>query len=107
MFTPTKYQAAAIQTVDANVIVNACPGSGKTSILAIKMENLIEKYKVQPSDCMALTHTNVAVSNLRRRLDDITIHSEAVTISTIHSFAMKLVQDDVPERWLIIVMQLM
>jgi len=48
--------------------VRACPGSGKTTILAIKLLLLASKWSAAHQGICVLTHTNVACDEIRTRL---------------------------------------
>lgn len=48
--------------------VQACPGSGKTTLVAVKLLILSKKWSAKHQGICALTHTNVACDEIRERL---------------------------------------
>ncbi len=48
--------------------VQACPGSGKTTLVAAKLLILVNKWSVSHQGICVLTHTNVACDEIRERL---------------------------------------
>lgn len=52
-----------------NVFLKACPGSGKTEVLAIKVEYEKEKWKLSNQGFAVLTFTNSAEKEINNRLD--------------------------------------
>lgn len=84
------------QIVDFNegaILVKAGPGSGKTRVLIERIKNLVKKKK--RCKILALTFSNLAADEMKERLEednDIEEYVENVTVGTIHSFALDLVQ---------------
>lgn len=75
-----------------NVLVLAGPGSGKTRVLVHRIAYLIRMRREDPRDILVLTYNRHAAAEIRARLrhlvgDD----AGAVTISTCHALAMRLV----------------
>lgn len=73
---------------DDNAVVMACPGSGKTRTIAYKIA-----YKLSSMDddryVIAITYTNNAADEIKRRVSDMGISVERLWIGTIHSFCLK------------------
>ena len=81
-------------------MVVAGPGTGKTQILTLRIANILARTDVEPENILALTFTEAAAANMRKRLSKL-IGSSAhqVVISTFHSFANDIIQnnpDDFP-----------
>jgi ATP-dependent DNA helicase RecQ len=75
-----------------NVLVLAGPGSGKTRVLVHRIAYLIRVRREDPRDILVLTYNRHAAAEIRARLrhlvgDD----AGAVTVSTCHALAMRLV----------------
>lgn len=87
-------QKEAVDTIDGPVMVVAGPGTGKTQVLALRIANIIKKAGVQADDILCLTFTNSGVRAMRERLFSL-IGPEAlrVSISTFHSFGMKMIEE--------------
>ncbi len=82
-------QKEAVDTVEGPVLVIAGPGTGKTHILTLRIANILAKTQAVPESILALTFTESAARNMRRRLVDIIgeIEAQKVTITTFHGFA--------------------
>ena len=73
-----------------NLLLTACPGSGKTRTLIAKLVAEIEDVRGTPKSICCITYTNTAVQEIEQRAteqlqagDDRHIH-----VSTIHSFCL-------------------
>lgn len=86
-------QREAVDTTEGPVMVLAGPGTGKTQILTLRIANIMRRSDVPASAILALTFTNAAAANMRRRLVSI-VGSEGynVSIFTFHSFANTLIE---------------
>ncbi len=71
-----------------NVLITACPGSGKTRVLthklAIELGGVKSKEKL-----VALTFTNRAADEIRRRVAKFNIETNQLWTGTIHSFCLE------------------
>jgi DNA helicase-2/ATP-dependent DNA helicase PcrA len=81
-------QKLAVDTIEGPVMVVAGPGTGKTQILTLRIANILRKTQMNPRNILALTFTDNAAQNMRKRLIKI-IDTAAygVGIYTFHSFA--------------------
>jgi len=108
----TKSQLAAITTQDADVLVSAAAGSGKTAVL---VERIIQKItnETKPVDIdrlLVVTFTNAAAAEMRQRIADalneqLYLHPEnenlhrqlallsGASITTIHGFCHSLLRE--------------
>lgn len=74
--------------------VAACPGSGKTTVLLAKLKLLVDRIPLENgAGICVLSHTNVAVDEIRKRLSDYAgkLLSYPNYIGTIQSFVDKFV----------------
>ncbi len=74
--------------------VSACPGSGKTTVLLAKLKLLADRMPFDDnSGVCVLSHTNVAVDEIRKRLScyEDKLHSYPNFIGTIQSFIDRFV----------------
>lgn len=101
MYTPN--QQTAINTIDQNLQIIACAGSGKTQVISERVINILKsKPDVKPANIIAFTFTEKAGAELKARilklckeqLPGITGLSE-MYIGTIHGWCMKTLQDNV------------
>ncbi|MBI5153277.1 MAG: ATP-dependent helicase [Parcubacteria group bacterium] len=86
-------QREAVDAIDGPVVVLAGPGTGKTQILTLRIANILRRTDAAPDSILALTFTEAAASNMRKRLFEI-IGAPAyrVRISTFHGFCNDLIQ---------------
>jgi DNA helicase II / ATP-dependent DNA helicase PcrA len=86
-------QREAVDSIEGPVMVVAGPGTGKTQVLTLRIANILKKTDTSPENILALTFTDAAATNMRRRLAEI-IGSRAyqVVISTFHSFCNDIIK---------------
>lgn len=92
-------QKKAVDTIDGPVMVVAGPGTGKTSILTLRIGNILQKTDTSPENILALTFTESGAYAMRKKLVEI-IGTPAykVTISTFHGFCNDIIKQ-YPERF--------
>lgn len=86
-------QKKIVNFTDGAILVKAGPGSGKTRVLIERIKRLLIIKK--RSKILALTFSNLAAEEMKQRLEedkDIEDFINNVTVGTIHSFALDLVQ---------------
>jgi DNA helicase-2/ATP-dependent DNA helicase PcrA len=64
-------QKKAVDTIDGPVIVIAGPGTGKTTILTLRIANILQKTDTAPENILALTFTESGAYVMRRKLLEI------------------------------------
>jgi len=89
-----KEQKTAVDAIEGPVMVVASPGTGKTQVLTLRIANILAKTDTAPENILALTFTEAAAANMRRRLSKL-IGSAAykVIIETFHSFCNNVIKD--------------
>ena len=99
-------QREAVDTLKGPVMVIAGPGTGKTTVLTLRIANILKTEaagkgaakdatrNVEPERILALTFTESGVVEMRRKLAEL-VGQEAyrVEISTFHGFANRIIQD--------------
>lgn len=100
MIRLTPEQREAVEH-DGNLLLTACPGSGKTRVIIAKLLKLADQVLGTPQLIGCITYTNAAVDEIDARLrtygnNAIADHCE---ISTIHAFCLQFVLR--PYSWLI------
>ncbi len=87
-----KQREAAAQ-VNGSILILAGAGSGKTRTITYRIANMIENENISPYNILAVTFTNKAAKEMRERVEAL-IGEEAkkCTISTFHSFGVKLLR---------------
>ncbi len=86
-------QKRAVDAIDGPVMVIAGPGTGKTSILTLRIANILQKTDTSPDSILALTFTESGVYSMRQKLVGI-IGAAAyrVNIFTFHGFANSIIE---------------
>ncbi|SCA63791.1 ATP-dependent DNA helicase PcrA [Chlamydiales bacterium SCGC AG-110-P3] len=90
-------QRQAAETVDGRILILAGAGSGKTRVLTIRMAHLMINLDVKPEQILGVTFTNKAAAEMRQRLAKLVDPALAkrVTLSTFHSFCMKILRKEI------------
>lgn len=76
---------------DLDVVITACPGSGKTRVLTARVIRGVTELKSPKERVVALTFTNRAADEIQARLDQENVPSDRLWAGTIHSFALEWV----------------
>lgn len=91
-------QKEAVLCTDQHLRIIAGAGSGKTRVVTTRIAYLIDECHVWPNQILAITFTNKAAREMRERviqlLGDI---AQGISISTIHSFCVRLLREDIYE----------
>ena len=88
-------QKEAVLYNDGPLLIIAGAGAGKTKTLTTKIAYLIEQEHVSPYSILAITFTNKAAKEMKDRLF-MTIGNDVkkLTVSTFHSFGLKLLREN-------------
>jgi len=68
MTTLTPQQREAVEH-DGNLLLTACPGSGKTRVIMAKLLLLAEQFEDTPRSIGCITYTNAAVEEIESRIN--------------------------------------
>jgi len=79
--------AAVLQP--GNVLLTACPGSGKTRVLSFKVAHELPKIVDKKKLIVALTFTNRAADEIKKRITRMDIDLSKLWAGTIHSFCLE------------------
>ncbi len=86
-------QSKAVFTESKRALCLAGAGSGKTRVLVARVQNLVENCHVSPSEILTVTFTRKASGEMRERLEKAIGNSAyGITMGTIHSMALKMLQ---------------
>lgn len=88
-------QREAVDTLQGPVMVIAGPGTGKTTVLTLRIANILRTAAAGPERILALTFTESGAAEMRRKLADL-VGQDAyrVEISTFHGFANRIIRDN-------------
>ena len=88
-------QRRAVEVVAGPVAVVAGPGSGKTRVLTHRVAHLVRHLNVLPQHILAVTFTNRAAEEMRRRIQALlpdVANVETLTVGTFHRVAHGLLK---------------
>jgi len=89
-----KEQKESVDIIEGPVMVVAGPGTGKTQILTLRIANILAKTDTKPENILALTFTEAAGANMRKRLTEIIGASTyRVAINTFHGFCNEIIKN--------------
>lgn len=89
-----KAQKEAVDAIDGPVMVIAGPGTGKTTILTLRIANILRKTDTPASGILAITYTEAGAKNMRVRLRElIGGRADEVRIHTFHGFAASVIAE--------------
>ena len=83
-------QQKAVDTLQGQVCLVACPGSGKTTVIVNRANNLI-KHGVNPANILVITFTNQAANDMKKRYED-NFGEDGILFGTIHSLCFRVLQ---------------
>ncbi len=86
-------QREAVDEIEGPVMVIAGPGTGKTSILTLRIANILRKTDASVSSILALTFTESGVHSIRKKLVEIVGPTGyRANIHTFHSFCNEIIK---------------
>jgi DNA helicase-2/ATP-dependent DNA helicase PcrA len=92
-------QREAVLHPDGPLLVVAGAGSGKTRVLTHRIAHLIASGRVGPSQVLAITFTNKASEEMRRRVEELVGPPAAfMWVSTFHAACVKILRREAPRR---------
>ncbi|EGR0581322.1 ATP-dependent helicase [Vibrio cholerae] len=87
----TEEQRNAVE-YSGNLLLTACPGSGKTKTLVSKLAYMLKNKDdlgIKKRKIIALTYTNIAADTITERLLSFGITDKSLWVGTIHSFCLQ------------------
>jgi DNA helicase-2/ATP-dependent DNA helicase PcrA len=95
-FAVNPAQQQAVDHFTGPCLILAGPGTGKTLTLTMRIVRLIEQRGIDPASILAITFTNKAAEEMRKRITNAVktdIMAQGITITTFHSFGMALLRE--------------
>ncbi|WP_342514899.1 ATP-dependent helicase [Sporosarcina sp. FSL K6-1522] len=83
-------QQQAVLATEGPLLLLACPGSGKTTTMIMRIGYLIEEKHVNPRRIKAITFSRASARDMTERFTRFFPDSEQVDFSTIHSLAFTI-----------------
>ena len=99
----SKSQRRAIDTIDRNLQIIACAGSGKTEVISARIVNILQRKKsdgITPANIVAFTFTQKAAGELKDRIQRLCVKTLGTDtgladmfVGTIHGYCLNLLQE--------------
>lgn len=89
MFRKLNPQQKNIVFSEDNLLLTACPGSGKTRVLTYKIAYELEKTKDSKKHVVALTFTNRAAEEISSRVENMHLQDQRLWTGTLHAFCLE------------------
>jgi len=87
-------QRSAVDAIDGPVMVIAGPGTGKTTILTLRIANILRQTDTPANGILAITYTDAGVKAMRTKLENIIgTRAHDVRITTFHGFASVVIAE--------------
>ena len=94
--SPNNKQRSAIEHPPAPLMILAGAGTGKTYTLENRIIYLINHYKVNPMNILAITYTEKAAQELKMRVvEKIGNNAHSMTVNTFHSLCYKILKQEI------------
>lgn len=78
-------------TAQNNILLTACPGSGKTRTLTHRLAYQVLQDVDSRKLKVAITYTNRAAEEITKRLDEMNVDLSSIWAGTIHQFCMRFI----------------
>lgn len=84
------YQMNAVKASERNTLIVAAPGSGKTTVIINKVNNLVENKKISNGNIIVITFTKAAAQNMKKRYEDAFNKNVSPFFGTFHGLFYKI-----------------
>ena len=85
-------QKKIVESESKNMLVIACPGSGKTHTLISRYIYLVVKKNVDPNNIILITFTNKAGKEMNERISNIIPNKYPYYVGSLHGLSYRLIQ---------------
>lgn len=94
MLNLNQEQQKAISHNTGPMMVLSGPGSGKTTVISLRIKNLIEVYSVNPNNILVVTFTKNSAEEMKQRFYSLVDYKyKGVDFGTFHSHFFKIIRD--------------
>ena len=84
-----KAQQEAVDTIEGQLLMVACPGSGKTTTMVHRIANMV-RQGISPDNIIMMTFTKAAAEEMEDRYMKMEGAKSGVTFCTIHSLCLNI-----------------
>lgn len=84
-------QQCSVCKSDKNILLTACPGSGKTRTIIHRLAYIQDKFQDSQMYNIAITYTNRAADEIFTRIENMGIDTSSIWTGTIHQFCMNFI----------------
>lgn len=88
-----KVQNEIVESDANNILVIACPGSGKTHTIISRYINLIIKKNIDPNHVILITFTNKSGLEMKTRINNLLPNKSPFYVGSLHGLCYKILQD--------------
>ncbi len=90
-----KEQRQAVEELEANILLLAPAGTGKTNTLACRIAHIIAENRALPEEILCLTFTNKACREMRERVEARAgDNGSRVMVKTFHGFCYEVIKTE-------------
>lgn len=86
-------QLEAVTHFQGPLLIIAGAGSGKTRVITHRIAHLIGYHRVRPEEILGVTFTNKAAEEMRTRVEQLLVESQAPWIKTFHATCARILRD--------------
>lgn len=90
-------QQQAIETIDGQLVIVACPGSGKTTTLLNRINYMTNVAGIDPASILMVTFSRAAAEDMKNRYKEYFDENSSVYFGTIHAFCLALLRKFSPK----------
>lgn len=85
-------QERVISNIDGQMIVIACPGSGKTTTILRRIHHMVDEKGIDPAKILMITFTKAAADEMKSRYNKVYGPANGITFCTIHALCLALLK---------------
>ena len=86
-------QKEIVESTSKNILVIACPGSGKTHTLISRYVNLVTLKKINSERIILITFTKKAGQEMSNRINNVVPNKLPLYVGTLHGLSYRILQD--------------
>jgi DNA helicase-2/ATP-dependent DNA helicase PcrA len=98
----SKQQKEIVESKEQNILVVACPGSGKTHTLISRYINLVIKEKINSEEIILITFTKKAGMEMNERINNIIPNHLPYYVGSLHGLGYRLLQQHTKTSYTVI-----